>query len=202
MHIQEQKAILRRAMKQRIASHQQLQNNKQEEASALQLLIQEPHYQQSTSILAYAALPGEFTVDQLIQQALEVGKKVFLPKSYPKDCSMEFHRLENHLPYSQQVVCGSYGIREPDSTLEKYQESDKTLILVPGLAFTRTGQRLGRGKGYYDRFLGRLHTHNCSFMGVCYQWQIVEQLPTEETDIQLDFLLTPQELICCKNNFI
>lgn len=198
MCIQEEKAVLRRAMKEKFATHQHLQNYRQQEESALKLLLQGPQYQHSTCILAYAALPGEFSVDQLIQQALEAGKKIFLPKSYPKDCSMEFHRLENHLPYSQQIVCGSYGIREPLSSLEKYQESDKTLVLVPGLAFTRTGLRLGRGKGFYDRFLAQLNPEHCIFMGVCHHWQIVEQLPTEETDIRLDFLLTPMELVSCK----
>lgn len=209
MHIQEEKAILRKTMKQRLASHQQFPKSKQQEAasldtmqqqeaSAIQLLFQEPQYQHADSILAYAALPGELSVDQLIQQALDEGKKVFLPKSYPDNCSMEFHQLENHLPYTQQVVCGSYGIREPLSSREKYHKSDKTLVLVPGLAFTRTGQRLGRGKGFYDRFLARLSADDCYFMGVCHQWQIVERIPTEATDIQLDFLLTPQELISCK----
>ena len=198
MCIQDEKAVLRRAMKEKFATHQHLQNYRQQEESALKLLLQGPQYQHSTCILAYAALPGEFSVDQLIQQALEAGKKIFLPKSYPKDCSMEFHRLENHLPYSQQIVCGSYGIREPLSSLEKYQESDKTLVLVPGLAFTRTGLRLGRGKGFYDRFLAQLNPEHCIFMGVCHHWQIVEQLPTEETDIRLDFLLTPMELVSCK----
>ena len=198
MCIQDEKAVLRRAMKEKFATHQHLQNYRQQEESALKLLLQGPQYQHSTCILAYAALPGEFSVDQLIQQALEAGKKIFLPKSYPKDCSMEFHRLENHLPYSQQIVCGSYGIREPLSSLEKYQESDKTLVLVPGLAFTRTGLRLGRGKGFYDRFLTQLNPEHCIFMGVCHHWQIVEQLPTEETDIRLDFLLTPMELVSCK----
>ena len=209
MHIQEEKAILRKIMKQQLASHQQLQNSKQQDsspqhtmqqqaASAMQLLLQAPQYQYAGSILAYAALPGELSVDQLIQQALDEGKKVFLPKSYPDNCSMEFHQLENHLPYPQQVICGSYGIREPLSSREKYHESDKALVLVPGLAFTRTGQRLGRGKGFYDRFLARLSADGCCFMGVCHQWQIVERIPTEATDIQLDFLLTPQELISCK----
>ena len=127
MHIQEEKAILRKTMKQRLASHQQFPKSKQQEAasldtmqqqeaSAIQLLFQEPQYQHADSILAYAALPGELSVDQLIQQALDEGKKVFLPKSYPDNCSMEFYQLENHLPYTQQVVCGSYGIRTEKNT--------------------------------------------------------------------------------------
>ena len=111
---------------------------------------------------------------------------------------MEFYQLKNHLPYEQQVVRGNYGIREPITGLSKYEDSAKTLVIVPGLAFTRTGQRLGRGKGFYDRFLAQLNPQQFVFMGVCYQCQILEQIPTEETDIQLDFLLTSEELVSCK----
>ncbi len=196
MNIQEEKASVRRSMKQILAKHQQTASS-QEESQACKLLIDSLYYKKSISILTYAALPEEFSVDQFIQQALKSEKKVFLPKSFPHDCSMEFYALKNHLPYSQQLIYGSYGIREPLSTLEKYEASTETLILIPGLAFTRTGQRLGRGKGFYDRFLSRLPTHNCTFMGVCYQWQILEQLPTEKTDILLDCILTPEELINC-----
>lgn len=197
MNIQEEKALVRKQMKQILAQYHQT-NSSQEELQACKLLIDSFYYKKSSSILTYAALPGEFSLDQLIQQVLQSEKKVFLPKSFPQDCSMEFYALKNHLPYSQQLIYGSYGIREPISNREKYEGSPETLILIPGLAFTRTGQRLGRGKGFYDRFLSRLPTQNCILMGVCYQWQVLEQLPTEETDIPLDCILTPEEIINCK----
>lgn len=199
MSIQDEKADIRKIIKQRLSFHRQQENCcLQEELKTITLLIKSPQYQQSESILAYAALAQEFSLDQLIPQALDGGKKIFLPKSFPHNYSMEFYQLKNHLPYSQQVVSGNYGIREPISGLPKYEDSDKTLVLVPGLAFTRTGQRLGKGKGFYDRFLAQLNPQQCVFMGVCYQCQILEQIPTEETDIQLDFLLTPMEVISCK----
>lgn len=199
MDIHAEKARVRKIIKQRLSLYcQQEASCSQEEAKAIALLIQSPQYQDAESILAYAALTHEFSLDQLIPQALETGKKVFLPKSFSHNYSMEFYQLKNHLPYSQQVVRGNYGIREPIPGLSKYEDSAKTLVLVPGLAFTRTGQRLGRGKGFYDRFLAQLNPEHCIFAGVCYQCQILEEIPTEETDIQLDFLLTPVELVPCK----
>lgn len=199
MGMHSEKARVRKIIKHLLSLHcQQEDYCSQEEAKALSLLIQSPQYQDSESILAYASLTQEFSLDQLIPQALETEKKFFLPKSFSHNYSMEFYQLKNHLPYDQQVVRGSYGIREPISGLSKYEDSAKTLILVPGLAFTRTGQRLGRGKGFYDRFLAQCNPEHCIFMGVCYQCQLVEQLPTEETDIPLDFLLTPMELVSCK----
>lgn len=199
MDIHAEKARVRKIIKQRLSLYcQQEACCSQEEAKAIALLIQSPQYQDAESILAYAALTHEFSLDQLIPQALETGKKVFLPKSFSHNYSMEFYQLKNHLPYDQQVVRGNYGIREPIPGLSKYEDSAKTLVLVPGLAFTRTGQRLGRGKGFYDRFLAQLNPEHCIFAGVCYQCQILEEIPTEETDIQLDFLLTPVELVPCK----
>ena len=199
MSIHDEKADVRKIMKHRLSLHcQQKDCCLQEEAKAIALLIQSPQYQDAESILAYAALPKEFSLDLLIPQALETEKKVFLPKSFSHNYSMEFYQLKNHLPYEQQVVKGNYGIREPIPGLSKYEDAAKTLVLVPGLAFTRTGQRLGRGKGFYDRFLAQMNPQQCVFMGVCYQCQILELIPTEETDIQLDFLLTPMELISCK----
>lgn len=199
MSIHDEKADVRKNMKHRLSLHcQQKDCCLQEEAKAIALLIQSPQYQDAESILAYAALTHEFSLDLLIPQALETEKKVFLPKSFSHNYSMEFYQLKNHLPYEQQVVKGNYGIREPIPGLSKYEDAAKTLVLVPGLAFTRTGQRLGRGKGFYDRFLAQMNPQQCVFMGVCYQCQILELIPTEETDIQLDFLLTPMELISCK----
>lgn len=196
MNIQEEKAIVRKQMKEILAKFRQTDST-QEELQACKLLTDSLYYKNSNFILTYAALPGEFSLDKFIQQALKSEKTVYLPKSFPQDCSMEFYALKNHLPYSQQLMYGSYGIREPLSNREKYEDSAETLILIPGIAFTRTGQRLGRGKGFYDRFLSRLSTQNCTLMGVCYQWQILGQLPTEETDIPIDCILTPEELINC-----
>ena len=199
MSIRDEKADVRKIMKHRLSLHcQQKDCCLQEEAKAIALLKQSPEYQQTEFLLAYAALPKEFSLDLLIPQVLETEKRVFLPKSFSHNYSMEFYQLKNHLPYEQQVVRGNYSIREPITGLSKYEDSAKTLVIVPGLAFTRTGQRLGRGKGFYDRFLAQMNPQQCVFMGVCYQCQILEQIPTEETDIQLDFLLTSEELVSCK----
>ena len=167
MSIQDEKADIRKIIKQRLSFHRQQENCcLQEELKTITLLIKSPQYQQSESILAYAALAQEFSLDQLIPQALDGGKKIFLPKSFPHNYSMEFYQLKNHLPYSQQVVSGNYGIREPISGLPKYEDSDKTLVLVPGLAFTRTGQRLGKGKDFTTDFWLNL-IYSSAFLWEC-----------------------------------
>lgn len=200
--MREEKARCRKTMREILAGHRLHQERcRQEERDAMEVLARSRQYLHSAAILAYAATPKEFSLDLLIQRAMADGKDVFLPKSLPCDCSLAFFRLENHLPCSQQLACGSYGIREPIPGLQQYRRSPRTLILVPGLAFTTSGRRLGKGKGFYDRFLGGLRKSDCILMGVGHPCQILPQLPAEKTDIAMDFLLTPLEIISCKKQW-
>jgi 5-formyltetrahydrofolate cyclo-ligase len=69
------------------------------------------------------------------------------------------------------------------------------LILVPGVAFSRTGGRLGHGKGYYDRFLAETQGKR---LGICYEARLLEQVPMEPWDCPMDGVLTDQQLILCE----
>ena len=68
------------------------------------------------------------------------------------------------------------------------------LILVPGLAFDKSGARLGRGRGFYDRFLAGITGFR---VGVCFDWQLVESVPVEAHDIRMDAVVTPSQIIVC-----
>ena len=84
-----------------------------------------------------------------------------------------------------ELVLGRFGIREPapGPQLEKLD-----LIVVPGLAFTVTGNRLGRGAGYYDRFLATVPTTTLK-VGVCFEFQLVPQIPSESHDVIMDVVV-------------
>ncbi len=82
---------------------------------------------------------------------------------------------------------GTYGIWEPVGPALDVATLD--FVLVPGVAFTRNGQRLGRGKGYYDRFLATL-APTCFTCGVCFDCQLLDDLPTEPHDVPLDAVVT------------
>ena len=81
---------------------------------------------------------------------------------------------------------GSFGISEPESG-EVIDPTTIDLILVPGVAFTAAGDRMGRGKGFYDKYLVQLR-RDAVKMGICYPHQIVEELPTEPHDVQMDVI--------------
>ena len=101
---------------------------------------------------------------------------------------MDFHFVSDFTT----LTPGAFGIREPNQRLHpKVAPQDLDLILVPGLAFTRSGQRLGQGGGFYDRFLKRL---NVPTLGIAYECQLFSELPCEVHDQGIDNLLTEKGL--------
>ncbi len=206
MNVMEEKAALRRHMKGLLAAYRQDRRScLMEERTVARLLLQSDIYAEAATILAYAATDREFSLDGLIVRALRDGKAVALPRCNPADRSMSFHRLSPDVPYRRQVSAGAFGIREPVPSLPPLAGPMETaLILMPGLAFTREGHRLGKGGGFYDRFLAPWRhrgqdagtmRRGPALMGVCHSFQLVDSLPTEDTDVMVDHLLIPTGII-------
>lgn len=124
-------------------------------------LLQHPFYQEAKVIATYLSFPHEFQTQELIEQALKDGKKVLIPKTYPKGC-MDFVVYD-----PQQLVKTSFGLLEPQGDLEVVDASQIDLIHVPGLAFTTEGYRIGYGGGYYDRYLEQFSGHTLSTVYPC-----------------------------------
>lgn len=153
------------------------------------------------SLFAYMAFNGEVDVSPIIQEALLQDIQVAIPRVIKKDLS--FHAIQT----IHDCRIGTYGIREPHEDLPTIAVANSSnpsqknsirlplVILVPGLAFTLDGKRLGRGAGYYDRFLSfLLHEYaiqkkDIDLVGVCHSFQIQKNLPTEDHDIPMDRLL-------------
>ena len=136
-----------------------------------------PLWKSSTTILLFSSLPDEIDTNPLLHLALAQGKRVVLPVVCGDHLEL-YH-------YEAKFLCqGAFGISEPDpriaAPVTQYEEID--LAIIPGIAFTIHGDRLGRGKGYYDRLLPLLH---CPTIGVGYPHQLVESLPSDDWDIPL-----------------
>lgn len=95
----------------------------------------------------------------------------------------------------QDLERGAFGVMEPKGKQHIIQPSEVELIIVPGRAFSITGQRLGRGKGYYDRFLSRSKALK---VALAYDFQVVDELPVEEHDQAVDYIITQTRIIDCK----
>ena len=131
---------------------QEMKSLSQEQKQAMDRVLtegflQHPFYQEAKTIATYLSFPHEFQTQELIEQALKDGKKVLIPKTYPKG------RMEFVVYHPQQLAKTSFGLLEPQGDLEVVEPSQIDLIHVPGLAFTTEGYRIGYGGGYYDRYL-------------------------------------------------
>ena len=143
-------------------------------------LLQHPFYQEAKVIATYLSFPHEFQTQELIEQALKDGKKVLIPKTYPKG------RMEFVVYNPQQLAKTSFGLLEPQGDLEVVEPSQIDLIHVPGLAFTTEGYRIGYGGGYYDRYLEHFAGHTMSTIYPCQ----VQEFNSENHDIPVQEVLT------------
>jgi 5-formyltetrahydrofolate cyclo-ligase len=136
------------------------------------------------TVCAFSALPSE---PDLLDPWPE-GKRIILPRVVGSTVCL--HAVENHT----ELVEGSFGILEPAPNAP-IAEAKADLILVPGLAFDRSGVRLGRGGGYYDRLLSEFDGLR---VGVCFEELVLERIPVEPHDMCMDFLITPAGIISCE----
>ena len=141
--------------------------------------LEHPFYQEAKIIATYLSFPHEFQTQELIEQALKDGKKVLIPKTYPKG------RMDFVVYDPQQLVKTSFGLLEPQGDLEVVDASQIDLIHVPGLAFTTEGYRIGYGGGYYDRYLEQFSGHTLSTVYPCQ----IQDFSPENHDIPVQEVL-------------
>lgn len=138
--------------------------------------------------MAYSAIPPEIGMGPVLEAVLSQGKTLLLPR-----CEAEGIMTARKIADLSQLTPGAYGILEPKSETEVFPQEEIDLILVPGLAFDAKGHRLGRGKGYYDRFLV---SRRGKTMGICRC--LVPQVPVEDHDKIMDAVITEDKIILCE----
>ena len=144
---------------------------------AIANLLSTPEWLAAETILLYHSLPDEVNTDSLIRHTFQHGKRIILPAVTGYDLELREYCGEEHL------VEGAFHIQEPvGDVFTDYFSID--LAVIPGVAFTPAGARLGRGRGYYDRLLPRLvGTYK---IGLCWNFQIVKNIPVEPHDVLMD----------------
>jgi 5-formyltetrahydrofolate cyclo-ligase len=162
------------------------QERTRQSAMLCELLSNHPIFRQSNSILFYAPLPDEeVDVWPLLEKSLPSGKEIYLPRF---DADTKRYDAARIVEAANDVVKGRFEIREPAAHCARNPLKRLDLILVPGIAFSRNGSRLGRGRGFYDRLLSELRGKTC---GIGFQCQLVDLIPLEQHDVVLDHILTP-----------
>lgn len=145
-----------------------------------------------TSLAGYATCENEIDLGWFIFGLLELDVQVYFPAF---NASQECYSLKPVRDLKKDFVIGKYNIFEPLARIPFLKERDLARIdvwLVPGIAFDRLGNRIGWGKGYYDRLLEKA---NGLKIGIAYEFQIYRKLPRDPQDIQMDIIVTPSGVI-------
>lgn len=149
-------------------------------------LEQTAAFMMADRILMYHSLPDELSTHRFLDK-WQSRKRFYLPRV--NGVNLEI------LPYEQtRLELGSFHIEEPigDNTVDA---DEIELIVVPAVAFDRKGNRLGRGKGFYDRLLGAT---KATKIGVGYEFQLLDELPAEPHDVPMDMVITQNTVLVIK----
>lgn len=145
-------------------------------------LVKSKEWNKAQNILLYYSLPDELHTNIFFEKIKD--KNLFLPKVEGNDLII--------LPYKKnELTKGAFSILEPQG-YSGINPDILELIIVPGVAFDKELNRLGRGKGYYDKLLSLCKALK---IGICYDFQLIDKIPTETHDIKMDIIITPTKII-------
>jgi len=194
--IRQAKGVLRESLKSRM-SQVTAEARTQASIAACSLLTSAPEFAAASCVMIFLSTPDEIDTSPLALRCWQEGKTVIVPKIISwQDARMlpvEISSLGD-----SELRTGRHGLREPVAG-SPIPPAMIDLAVIPGLGFTLGGERIGRGKGFYDRFLG-----SSGFLGVsaglCFEQQIVETVPTEPHDVSMAMLVTQRGIRRIKTN--
>lgn len=178
--MKEQKKILRKQIREEKKRHQ-ANELMTISSTLLKQLEQHPRFINAQTILCYHSLGDEVQTHAFVEK-WHLCKKILLPVVVGDVLELR------HYTGKDCLKIGAFGIEEPIG--EKFTQYDEIeLSIIPGVSFDKQGNRLGRGKGYYDKLLPSLDSYN---IGICYQFQVRERIPCEPFDQKMDEIWTEE----------
>ncbi len=170
------------------------------DAAILSRLVQMPGYISAGTVLGYMNFGSEFASGQWAARVLKDEKRLVLPRVNRHTNLLDLYCVED---LENQLAPGLWGIREP--VVERCERlnaiNEVEFALLPGIAFSRNGARLGYGGGFYDKLLALAGRHRPVLAVAAYGLQVVETLPQEETDVGVDWIVTESEIIQCRQKY-
>ena len=145
---------------------------------------------QSERIFIYVSFRSEVDTRELIERLVEVGKDVFVPIICSNN-QMEMARFAGW----ENMQADSFGVLVPDTQI--LERGNVDTAIVPGLAFSPCGERIGYGKGYYDQFFSH-HVAGIK-IGIAFDCQIIEQIPTDALDCPMDWVISESRMLIAQN---
>ena len=172
----EQKREIRREVRQRIKAMDEAAKERAA-ATIFERVEGLDSFRKAQSVALYAAMGDEVPTAKILDRWCEMGKHIVVPRV--EGDVMRFYDYA-----AERMQSGAYGILEPMGD-EEYPASDIDLIIVPARAFTLAGARLGRGGGFYDKYMS-LDGFRAEKIGVAFACQIFEELPLDAHDVTVD----------------
>lgn len=189
MHIRDEKQLLRTRIGER--AKRQLSHERDAESRSLSRRVLENLPEGILTICAYWPMPSEADIAPLIKTLLEKGHHVFIPR-FTKT-AFEFREITT----LEDLFPGKFGLLEPLPSQPALDLASVDVVLLPAVGFDRTGNRLGRGNGGYDRWMEDLRKKNpqAKVWGVALEHQLTDTVPTEPHDQPVDALVTAREFV-------
>lgn len=173
-----------------------LDEAREKSRAAQECVLASREWQEAASVALYMAVRNETGTGLLADNAWETGKRVYFPcTAKGADGHMTFAACER----GGKLVQGWLGIPEPVLEPEGFLQEDAgwapDIVIVPGLAFDRSGLRVGMGGGYYDRFLAKESMRNVLRIGLAYAFQVLDRVPAEAWDASMHVIATEEGLL-------
>lgn len=161
-----------------------------EEASkkACKIISSTPIFTHASTVLMYFPINNEISPLFLLEIALSQGKKVAFPVCDHQNNTLIFREIQG----LDELTRSKFGLLEPLPTCKEIEMDENTLCLVPALAFSRNGSRIGYGKGFYDKFLKDFKGIS---LGISYSQLLFDKIPSENHDVPVNMIVTEREVI-------
>lgn len=149
-------------------------------------------FMRSRSFMCYLSFGNEVPTDGIIAHALKEKKTVYAPRIHGRE--LELYEL---ISLTEGLETGPFGIRQPGESSQRWRGQRIDMAIVPGIVFDVKGNRIGFGKGYFDRFLAQPALSGVTLAGLAYRWQIVDSVPSGISDRSVRILLSEEGMHEC-----
>jgi len=155
-------------------------------------LAESVEYRNSRNIMFYVATRSEVQTEEMIKTSIEMGKNIFVPIILPECINLAPSKI---FDFDTELEKGKKGILEPKKEYYRlFPPENIDLIIIPGVVFDLSGNRIGRGFGYYDNFLKKFRS-STKIIALAFEMQIVKRIPNDKNDIPVHGIITEKRII-------
>ena len=182
--------IRRKILKKRLSlSYEDIKNKSQKVFLNLDETVE---YRNSQNIMFYVATRSEVQTEEMIKTSIKMGKNIFVPIILTEYTNLAPSKI---IDFDNELEKGKKGILEPKREYYRlFPPEDIDLIIIPGVAFDLSGNRIGRGFGYYDNFLRKVYS-SAKIIALAFEMQIVKKIPNDKNDIPVHKIITEKRII-------